>query len=114
MRPKITAASRKQVSRHTSSAVAWTNLARWREHLKIGLIGVKHLGLSVTEKQLFWQNDYLCLREIAKSSMESIMIWAKENYDLICLLVGVIGVLISIIGIVHDIKKKKRKDKLHS
>ena len=43
--------------------------------------------------------------------MEAIMIWAKENYDLICLLVGVIGVLISIIGIVYEIKKKKRKDK---
>ena len=47
------------------------------------------------------------------SSMEAIMIWAKENYDLICLLVGVIGVLISIIGIVYEIKKK-RKDKLNS
>lgn len=46
--------------------------------------------------------------------MEAIMIWAKENYGLICLLVGVIGVLISIIGIVYEIKKKKRKDKLHS
>ena len=39
--------------------------------------------------------------------MEAIMIWAKENYDLICLLVGVIGVLISIIGVVYEIKKKK-------
>ena len=46
--------------------------------------------------------------------MEALMIWAKENYDLICLLVGVIGVLISIIGIVCEIKKKKRKDKVHS
>jgi hypothetical protein len=46
--------------------------------------------------------------------MDTIMIWAKENYDLIGLLVGVIGVLISIIGIVYDMKKKKRKDKLHS
>lgn len=46
--------------------------------------------------------------------MEAIMIWAKENYDLICLLVGVIGVLISIIGILYEIQKKKRKNKLHS
>ena len=46
--------------------------------------------------------------------MEAIMIWAKENYDLIGLLVGVIGVLISIIGVVYEIKKKKRKDKLDS
>ena len=42
------------------------------------------------------------------------MIWARENYGLICLLVGVTGVLISIIGIVYDTKKKKRKDKLDS
>lgn len=46
-------------------------------------------------------------------SMEAIMIWAKENYGLICLLVGVIGVLLSIIGFVYEMKKKKRKDKLH-
>lgn len=46
--------------------------------------------------------------------MDAIMIWAKEHYDLICLLVGVIGVLISIIGVVYENKKKKRKDKLHS
>ena len=48
------------------------------------------------------------------SSMEAIMIWAKENYGFICLLVGVIGVLISIIGVVYEINKKKRKDKLRS
>lgn len=47
-------------------------------------------------------------------SMEAIMKWAKENFDLICLLVGVTGVLLSIIAIVRDNKKKKRKDKLHS
>ena len=45
------------------------------------------------------------------SNMDAIMVWAKENYALICLLVGVIGVLISIIGVVYDIRKKKRKDK---
>ena len=45
------------------------------------------------------------------SNMDAIMAWAKENYVLICLLVGVIGVLISIISVVYEIRKKKRKDK---
>ena len=40
--------------------------------------------------------------------MESIMSWAKENFDLICLLVGVLGVIVSIISAVYEVKVKKR------
>ena len=41
--------------------------------------------------------------------MEAIMIWAKENYDLFGLLVGVIGVLISIIGVVYETKRRNAR-----
>lgn len=39
--------------------------------------------------------------------MDAIMSWAKENFDLICLVVGVLGVLISIISVIYEFKKKK-------
>ena len=39
--------------------------------------------------------------------MTSITTWAKENYDLISLLVGVIGVVIGIISLMYEIRKKK-------
>lgn len=41
--------------------------------------------------------------------MDAIMIWAKENYDLLGLLVGVIGVLISIIGVVYETKRRNAR-----
>lgn len=40
--------------------------------------------------------------------METIMLWAKENFDLICLFVGMLGVLISIVTVIYEIKKKRR------
>ena len=40
--------------------------------------------------------------------MVTIMSWTKENFDLICLTVGVIGVLISIMTVIYEIKKKRR------
>ena len=40
--------------------------------------------------------------------MEQIMSWAKENFDLICLLVGVLGVLVSVVSVIHEIRVKKR------
>lgn len=40
--------------------------------------------------------------------METIMSWAKENFDLICLFVGMLGVLISIVTVIYEIKKKRR------
>lgn len=35
------------------------------------------------------------------------MTWAKENYDLISLFVGVVGVVIAVISLMYEIKKKK-------
>ena len=46
-----------------------------------------------------------------KNRMEAITTWAKENYDLICLLVGVIGVIIAFISLIYEIKKRKAKKK---
>jgi hypothetical protein len=43
--------------------------------------------------------------------METITTWAKENYDLICLLVGVIGVIIAFISLIYEIKKRKEQKK---
>ena len=43
--------------------------------------------------------------------MEPTMSWAKENFDLICLLVGVLGVLISIVSVIYEIKVKRRNKK---
>ncbi len=43
--------------------------------------------------------------------METIMSWAKENFDLICLLVGVLGVLVSIISLIYEIKVRRRNRK---
>lgn len=39
--------------------------------------------------------------------METIMAWAKENYDLIGLLVGLAGVVIAVISLFYELKKKK-------
>ena len=43
--------------------------------------------------------------------MEAITTWAKENYDLICLLGGVIGIIIAFFSLIYEIKKKKAKKK---
>ena len=42
-------------------------------------------------------------------SMEAITTWAKENYDLISLGVGVIGVLIGILSVIQARKDKQAK-----
>jgi hypothetical protein len=39
--------------------------------------------------------------------MESISSWAKENYQLICLLVSIIGVIVGVITVIVETKKKK-------
>lgn len=39
--------------------------------------------------------------------MDSISTFLKENYDLVSLLVGVLGVMIAIIALVYELKKKK-------
>lgn len=43
--------------------------------------------------------------------MDSIITFAKENYDLITLLVGVIGVIIGFISLFYELKARKRKKK---
>ena len=43
--------------------------------------------------------------------MDAIITWAKENYDLISLGVGVLGVLISIISVVQAKKQVKQAKK---
>ena len=43
--------------------------------------------------------------------MDSIMSWAKENFDLICIIVGVLGVLVSVASLIYEIKAKKRNKK---
>ena len=39
--------------------------------------------------------------------MDAIWDWAKENYDLIGLFVGIVGVVIAVISLMYEIKKKK-------
>ena len=43
--------------------------------------------------------------------METIITWAKDNYDLICLGVGIVGVLISIISVIQARKQVKQAKK---
>ena len=43
-----------------------------------------------------------------KNRMDAISSWAKENYQLICLLVSVIGVIVGIITVIAEMKKKKK------
>ena len=40
--------------------------------------------------------------------MDAIWDWAKENYDLISLFVGLIGVVIAVISLMYEIKKEKK------
>ncbi|MBR5656056.1 MAG: hypothetical protein IKW98_05155 [Prevotella sp.] len=42
--------------------------------------------------------------------METIMSFAKENFDLIVLAVSFLGVVVAVIALVYELKKKK-KDK---
>ena len=41
--------------------------------------------------------------------MDAIISFAKENYDLICLLVGFVGVVIAFLSLMDELKKRKRK-----
>ncbi len=43
--------------------------------------------------------------------MDSIITFAKNNFDLICLLVGLIGVVVSFISVIDEIQKRKSKNK---
>lgn len=44
--------------------------------------------------------------------METIMQFLKENYDLIGLFLGVVGVVIAVFSVVDEVRKKRAKEKL--
>ena len=50
-------------------------------------------------------------KSIVMEEWNELMTWAKENFDLICLLVGLIGVVIAFISLIDEIKKKKNGKK---
>lgn len=41
--------------------------------------------------------------------MDSITEFAKENYQLICLFVGLLGMVVGIISVIYEIKARKHK-----
>ena len=41
--------------------------------------------------------------------MESITVFLKENYDLVNLMVGVLGVFVAVLALVYELKKKRKK-----
>ena len=43
--------------------------------------------------------------------MDSLTTFAKNNFDLITLLVGVLGVVISVISVIYEVRKRKRNSK---
>lgn len=43
--------------------------------------------------------------------MDALSTWAKENYDLISLFVGLIGVVVAFISLLSEIKKRNNKRK---
>jgi hypothetical protein len=40
---------------------------------------------------------------------DTVITWAKENYMFISLIVGMIGVVIAVISLVYEIKKRKER-----
>ena len=44
--------------------------------------------------------------------METIMQFLKENYDLIGLFIGVVGVVIAVFSLIDEVRKKRAKEKL--
>lgn len=43
--------------------------------------------------------------------MDAISTWAKENFDLITLFVGFAGVVVAVISLYYEIRKKKKASK---
>ncbi|MBO4802016.1 MAG: hypothetical protein J5545_09165 [Bacteroidaceae bacterium] len=43
--------------------------------------------------------------------MDSLITFAKNNFDVITLFVGVLGVAISVISVIYEVKKRKRNSK---
>ena len=42
--------------------------------------------------------------------MDTLITFAKENFQLITLVVGLIGVVIAFITLIHEVKARKRKN----
>lgn len=40
--------------------------------------------------------------------MDAIWDWSKENYNLLSLLVGLVGVVIGVVSLVYELRKRKR------
>lgn len=40
--------------------------------------------------------------------MDSVSTFLKENYDLLSLAVGLIGVMIAVLALFHEVKKRKK------
>ena len=43
--------------------------------------------------------------------MDALMSWTKENFDLITLFVGLLGVVIAIFSLIVELKKRKKNTK---
>ena len=43
--------------------------------------------------------------------MDAISTWAKENFDLITLFVGFAGIVVAVISLIYEMKKKKAQKK---
>ena len=41
--------------------------------------------------------------------MEAIITWAKENYNLIVLTVGIAGIVIAVLSLILEMKKRKNQ-----
>ena len=41
--------------------------------------------------------------------MDSLVTFAKNNFDLITLLIGFLGVVVSVISVIYEVKKRKSK-----
>ena len=41
--------------------------------------------------------------------MDSLLTFAKENFDLISLFVGIVGVGVAIVSLIVELKKKRKK-----
>ena len=44
--------------------------------------------------------------------MDALSAWAKENFDLITLFVGFVGVVLACLSLVYELKKKRKNKKL--
>lgn len=43
--------------------------------------------------------------------MDVISTWAKENFDLITMFVGLVGVVVACLSLVYELKKKRKNKK---